>query len=583
MSKESNIENIRHSLSHLLAAAILKKYPDTKLGIGPTIETGFYYDFLFAKPINEEDLAEFEKEIKSLINKNLDFKSEEITSAAAKKLLKDQPFKLELIAELSKEKSPISIYRTGDVFTDLCRGPHVKNTKEINPDAFKLTHIAGAYWKGNEKNPMLTRIYGLAFNTKKELDEYILMMEEAKKRDHRELGKKFELFTFSEEIGQGLPIWLPNGTIIKDEIENLAKEKESAEGYQRVSTPIITKEDLFIKSGHLPHYKESMYAPMDIDGENYYLKPMNCPFHHTIYSSKPRSYRELPLRLAEYGLCHRYEKSGELQGLMRVRSLSMNDAHIYVRPDQVRDEIKKVIELHEYYYKLFGIKKAKYRLSLHDKKELGKKYFDMPEAWKENEQILREVLQDLKVDFYEAENEAAFYGPKIDIQIYSIIGKEYTLGTVQLDFAQPQRFNLKYIDENGKEVMPYVIHRAPLSTHERFIGFLIEHYAGAFPTWLSPVQAIILPISEKVNNYAKEISDSLISSGVRVKIDDSNETLGKKIRGAEMKKIPYILVVGEKEAQAGTIAVRRYGKGDLGAQNIKKFTEEITAEIKNRV
>lgn len=575
--QNKSIENTRHSLSHLLAAAVLKKYPNTKLGIGPVIENGFYYDFLFRKPVTPEILSELENDIKNLIKTKLGFKGEKITPTKAKKLFKDQPFKLELINEYVKDKKPLSIYTTSDkksaVFVDLCKGGHIKYTQEINPDTFKLTHIAGAYWKGNERNKMLTRIYGLAFNTKKELDDYILMMEEAAKRDHRELGKKLELFTFSDEIGVGLPIWLPNGTIIRDLIEDLAKRKELSEGYQRVSTPVISKENLFIKSGHLPHYKESMYPPMDVDGENYYLKPMNCPFHHTIYASKPRSYRELPIRLAEYGLCYRYEKSGELQGLFRVRSLSMNDAHIYVRPDQVRDEIKKVIELHEFYYKLFDINKIKYRLSLHDKKGLGKKYVNIPKAWKDNEKILREVLKELKADFYEAGNEAAFYGPKIDIQIYSVIGKEYTLGTVQLDFVQPMRFGLKYTDNKGKEIMPYVIHRAPLATHERFVGFLIEHYAGAFPFWLSPIQIIVLPISEKHQKVSTDIKNGFKKFGFRAEINDSNETLGKRIRDAEIQKIPYIIVIGDKEIETQKIAVRERGKKEIETMSLEKFIE----------
>lgn len=575
----ADIETKRHSLAHMLAMAVLDLRPDTKLGIGPTIENGFYYDFDFNGPPPGADCFEkLEKKMTKLIKGNFEFERREIPADEAKKIFASQPYKLELIEELRKNKQLISIYKSGE-FIDLCAGPHIDSTEDLKTVSFKLMKIAGAYWKGSEKNPMLTRIYAVAFDSPDELKNYIQMQEEAERRDHRKLGKELEIFTFSEEIGQGLPIWLPNGTIIKDLLEDLAKKKEAIEGYQRVSTPIIARESLFIKSGHLPHYKESMYSPMDIDGENYYLKPMNCPFHHAVYASRPRSYRELPLRLAEYGLCHRYEKSGELQGLMRVRSMEMNDAHIYVRPDQVKEEIKKVIELHEYYYNLFGVKKTKYRLSLHDKKELGEKYIDMPKAWVENEKILREVLKELKVDYYEAENEAAFYGPKIDIQIYSIIGKEYTLGTVQLDFAQPARFGLKYTNEKGKEEMPYVIHRAPLSTHERFIGFLLEHYAGAFPVWLAPVQVEIIAVSEKFNDYGKKITTILAKEDLRVKFNNDNETLGKKIRNAEFQKMPYIIVVGEKEEKSGTIAVRERGKGDLGTMNIDDFIKKINLEI----
>ncbi len=575
------IETKRHSLAHVLAMAVLDLYPDTKLGIGPTIENGFYYDFALSAEasgegvISEKNLPKIEEKMREIVKSDFKFEREKVTAEKARKIFENQPFKLELVEELKKEKQPITIYKSGE-FIDLCAGPHVDSTEDIKSVSFKLMKIAGAYWKGSEKNPMLTRIYGLAFETMEELKGHLKMLEEAEKRDHRKLGKELEIFTFSEEIGQGLPIWLPNGTIIKDLLEDLAKKKEAAEGYQRVSTPIIARESLFIKSGHLPHYKESMYSPMDIDGENYYLKPMNCPFHHAVYASKPRSYRELPLRLAEYGLCHRYEKSGELQGLMRVRSMEMNDAHIYVRPDQVKEEIKKVMELHEYYYNLFGVKKTRYRLSLHDKKELGEKYIDMPEAWIENEKILREVLKELKVDYYEVENEAAFYGPKIDIQIYSIIGKEYTLGTVQLDFAQPARFGLKYTNEKGKEEMPYVIHRAPLSTHERFIGFLIEHYAGVFPIWLAPVQIKIITVSEKTENYGKEILKKF--EDMRAELDISNETLSKRIRNAELQKIPYIIVVGEKEEKSGTIAVREKSKGDLGTMKVEDFIKKVKNE-----
>jgi threonyl-tRNA synthetase len=420
--------------------------------------------------------------------------------------------------------------------------------------------VAGAYWRGDEENAMLTRIYGLAFATADDLAAYKLQREEARRRDHRKLGQELELFTFSDEIGPGLPVWLPHGTVIRDELERLAKEREFQLGYERVSTPVITKEALFVKSGHLPHYRDSMYSPMDIDGEPYFIKPMNCPFHHVVYQSKPRSYRDLPLRLTEYGLCHRYEKSGELQGLMRVRSMWMNDAHIYVTPEQVKDEMKAVIGLHRYYYDLLGITKVRYRLSLHDPADLGGKYVDEPKAWLENEQIVREVLQELGVDFYEAPNEASFYGPKVDINIYSAIGKEYTLGTAQLDFAQPQRFGLTYTAADGHERMPYCIHRAPLSVHERFIGFLIEHFAGAFPLWLSPEQVRVASVSDAHIPGSRALVTQLREVGLRAHLDATNESVGKKIRSAEVSKIPYSIVFGEKEASGQPLQVRVRGQ-----------------------
>ncbi len=576
------LERKRHSLSHILAQAVLNMFPEAKLGIGPTIDNGFYYDFDLPRTLIPEDLEILEEKMREIIKAKQTFeRNDEPIDKSIEFLEKiGQPYKVDLVKEFADQgETTVSFYKNGP-FVDLCRGGHVENTGEVHPKSFKLHSIAGAYWRGSEKNKMLQRIYGWSFETPEELKAYKIMMEEAKKRDHRELGKKLELFTFSEEIGAGLVLWLPYGTVIRDTLENLAKKKEFEQDYQRVSTPVITKESLFHKSGHLPHYRESMYSPMDIDGENYYIKPMNCPFHHTIYEAKPRSYRDLPLRLAEYGMCHRYEKSGELQGLFRVRAMAMNDSHIYVRPDQVAAEIQKVIELHEFYYKLFGIQKITYRLSKHIKSELGKKYVDMPEAWVKNEDILREVMVAMKLDFTEADNEAAFYGPKIDINIYSAIGKEYTIGTVQLDFAQPLRFNLRYIDEHGKEVMPYVIHRAPLSTHERFIGFLIEHYAGAFPVWLAPVQVKILPVSDKFNEYAADVGAMMKKMGVRVEIDDSNETLGKKIRNSEMMKVPHILVVGEKEAADKSVTVRLFATKEQKVYPVSEYLKELEELIK---
>jgi len=587
--EEVGMDNVRHSLSHLLAAVVLKKYPGTKLGIGPVIENGFYYDFLLPTPISDTDLLDLQKEMRHLIAQKLDFTVEEIAAPKAKKIFAEQNFKIELIEELEKAGSPISIYHTSDIFTDLCKGPHVKNTSEINMEGFKLTHIAGAYWKGSEKNPMLTRIYGLAFTNKKELDAHLLMLQEAKKRDHRLLGEKLKIFAFSDFVGPGLPLWLPNGTVIIEELERMAKEMERRAGYKRVRTPHIAKEIMYKTSGHIPYYADAMFPPMvmDEDGNKttYYLKGMNCPHHHMIFANEPKSYRDLPLRLAEYGTCYRYEKSGELLGLMRVRMLSMNDAHIYCTEEQFADEFMAVIKMYLEYFKIFGIDKYVMRFSTHSKEGLGKKFIDNEKLWIKTENMVRDIMQKEKIPFVEVPNEAAFYGPKIDVQIWSAIGREFTLATNQVDFAVPERFGLKYKDSDGTEKTPICIHRAPLSTHERLIGFLIEHYAGAFPTWLAPIQAMILPISEKHKKYSEEVLKELIKQEIRAEIDDSNETLGKRIRGSEMQKIPYILVIGEQEETNNTVAVRQREKGNQGqpAQSGAMTTEAFVEMIKKQL
>jgi len=581
--EEVNMHEIRHSLSHLLAAVVLKKYPGTKIGIGPTIENGFYYDFLLPTPISDADLLDLQKEMKHLIAQKLDFTMEETTATKAKKLFAGQNFKLELIEELEEAKSLISLYHTSDIFTDLCKGPHVKNTSEINMEGFKLTHIAGAYWKGSEKNPMLTRIYGLAFANKKELDAHLLMLLEAKKRDHRILGEKLKIFAFSDFVGPGLPLWLPNGTVIIEELERMAKEMERRGGYKRVRTPHIAKEIMYKTSGHIPYYADSMFPPMimDEDGNKttYYLKGMNCPHHHMIFANEPKSYRDLPLRLAEYGTCYRYEKSGELLGLMRVRMLSMNDAHIYCTEEQFASEFMAVIKMYLEYFKIFGIEKYVMRFSTHSKEGLGKKFIDNEKLWIKTEGMVRDIMQKEKIPFVEVPNEAAFYGPKIDVQIWSAIGREFTLATNQVDFAVPERFGLKYKDSDGTEKTPICIHRAPLSTHERLVGFLIEHYAGAFPTWLTPIQAMVLPISEKHKKYSDEVLKELIKQGIRAEIDESNETLGKRIRSSEMQKIPYILVVGEQEETNKTVAVRQREKGSQGEMTVNDFSEMIKKQL----
>jgi threonyl-tRNA synthetase len=585
MSDNKQIEKIRHSLSHIMASAVLELFPKTKLGMGPAIENGFYYDFQFQKPLQDADLQEIEKKMKELILQKQKFEKQNITKRKAKKLFAIQPYKLDLIKELPGEN--VSIFTTGE-FVDLCKGPHIKSTKEIAPNTFKLTKVAGAYWKGNEKNKMLTRIYGLAFETEKELQDYFKMLEEAEKRDHRKLGKELKLFTFSDLVGPGLPLWLPNGAIIIDELEKLAKDTERRGGYSMVKTPHVAKEIMYKTSGHLPYYADSMFPPMILQEENgektkYYLKAMNCPHHHQIYAFEQRSYKDLPLRLAEYGTCYRYEKSGELFGLMRVRSMQMNDAHIYCTEEQFAEEFLAVIKIYLEYFKIFGIEKYVMRLSTHSKEGLGKKYIDNPKLWKKTEIMVRDVMLKEKIPFVEVKNEAAFYGPKIDVEVWSAIGREFTLATNQVDFAVPERFGLNYIDKDGKEKTPICIHRAPLGTHERTIGFLIEHYAGAFPLWMSPVQAVVVPISEKHSDYAKQIEKELKNNNIRVELKNENETLGKRIRESEMQKIPYLLIVGDKEIEAKTVSIRERGKGDLGAMEINKFIEKIKEEIHKKL
>jgi threonyl-tRNA synthetase len=564
--EDSLLYRIRHSAAHVMAQAVLELYPEAKYTIGPPIENGFYYDFDLPQPLVLEDLEKIEKRMRQIIAAGHPFVKKVISAKEARKVFKDQPYKLELIDGLEKggldeygnplaEKPEISLYQS-DTFTDLCRGPHVETTRQINPAAIKLMSIAGAYWRGDEHNKMLTRIYGTAWRTPDELKNHLKMLEEAKARDHRKLGKELEIFTVDEEIGPGLPLWLPRGGVIIEELERLAKEMEEKAGYLRVRTPHLAKEDLFLHSGHLPYYVESMYPPMEIEGIKYYVKPMNCPMHHKIYGSKPRSYRDLPIRLAEYGTCYRYEKSGELFGLMRVRSMQMNDAHIYVTEDQFEQEFMGVIDLYKKYLDLFGITKFVMRLSLHSKEGLGKKYVDNERLWLKTEEMVRRAMTNGGVPFIETANEAAFYGPKIDGQVWSAIGKEFSLATNQVDFAQPGRFDLKYMGKDGVEETPLCIHRAPLGTHERFVGFLLEHYAGNFPVWLSPEQVRVIPITDPQNEYAESIVRQLRDQGLRASADTSAQRMNAKIRGAQLMKVPYMLVVGEKEAQAGQVSLR---------------------------
>ncbi|MBK9006813.1 MAG: threonine--tRNA ligase [Anaerolineae bacterium] len=587
--EESNLYKIRHSAAHVMAQAVMEMFPDGKITIGPPVENGFYYDFDLPRNLTPEDLEQIEKRMRQIVQGKHEFKKTVISAEEAKKIFANQPYKLELIEGLEKggldeygnplkEKPEISIYQQ-DTFVDLCRGPHVQSTKEIKQDAFKLMSIAGAYWRGDEKNKQLQRVYGTAWESKKQLEEYLHQLEEAKKRDHRKLGKELEIFTFDDEIGPGLPLFLPNGGVMIEELEKLAKEMEEKAGYVRVRTPNLTKEDLFIRSGHLPYYAESMYPPMELEGVKYYVKPMNCPMHHKIFGSKPRSYRDLPIRLAEYGTVYRYEKSGELFGLMRVRSLQMNDAHMYVTEDQFEQEFLGVVDLYLKYFELFGIEKYVMRLSLHSKAGLGKKYVDNERLWLKTEDMVRRAMDNGGVPYVEAEDEAAFYGPKIDVQIWSVIGKEFSLATNQVDFAQPERFDLKYINKDGQEEVPLCIHRAPLSTHERLIGFLLEHYGGNFPVWLSPEQVRVISITDNQNEYAENIAKQLRENGVRAHADLSSQRMNAKIRSAQLMKVPYMLVVGKNEMEAEQVSLRVRD----GSQQNGIALSEFIARAKDRI
>jgi threonyl-tRNA synthetase len=597
--QETKLYRLRHSAAHVMAEAVLELYPDAKIAIGPPIENGFYYDFdLGLEPdgrprtFTPEDLEKIEQRMRQIIAENHPFEYREVSAEEARALFADQPYKLELIdglaqggvneyGEETNEQAVISTYRH-DTFEDLCRGPHLERTGQIPADAIKLMTVAGAYWRGDENNPMLQRIYGTAWENRKQLQQYLEMLEEAKKRDHRKLGKDLEIFIFDDEVGPGLPLWLPNGGIIIEQLEALAREVEREAGYDQVRTPHVTKEDLFIRSGHLPYYAESMYPPMELEGVRYYVKPMNCPMHHKIFASKPRSYRDLPVRLAEYGTCYRYEKSGELFGLMRVRSMQMNDAHIYCSEEQFEQEFMAVIGLYIRYFEIFNIDRYLMRLSTHGKKGLGKKYVDNERLWLKTEEMVRQAMRNGRIPFKEVADEAAFYGPKIDVQIWSATGREFTLATNQVDFAQPPRFNLTFINREGVEETPLCIHRAPLSTHERMVGFLLEHYAGNFPVWLAPEQVRVIPITDEHNAYALSVQKRLFDAGVRAKADLGSERMNAKIRSAQLMKVPYMLVVGDSEVSAGTVALR---KRDGSRQNdvpLEEFAALVTQRIAAR-
>ena len=561
---DESLFRMRHSLAHVLAEAVLQVRPKAQLGFGPPVRTGFYYDFKLEEPLAETDLPDIEKRMRRIIQEKQQFKREDLPKEQALKKLEGmgQELKVEYAEELLKAGENLSFYSSGP-FVDMCEGPHVADTSQIPVNAFKLDSVAGSYWRGDSKRPMLTRIYGLAFPNENELKQFIKDRELALKRDHRKLGQELELFTIDEHVGKGLPLWLPNGTVIRDELEKFAKELEFKDGFVRVATPNIANGELYKLSGHLQLYKDIMFPPMkslekdpDSPAEEFYLKPMNCPHHHMIYLNRPRSYRELPLRLAEYGTCYRFEKSGQLAGLLRVRSLSMNDAHIYCTVDQVQDEFKKIVAMQEYYYKKFRLDRVWVRLSLHDQDK--EKFVQNEELWNKTENTLREILKELKVEFEEAPGEAAFYGPKLDYQTENVVGREETISTVQLDFTAPERFKLEYTAADGSKQRPLVIHRAPLGTHERFISFLIERFGGAFPTWLSPVQVRIVPVAEEFLPYAEKLSQELREKMIRSEVDPSNDSFSKKVRNAVTKKIPNIWIVGANEVKDQTVTWRRY-------------------------
>ena len=632
----TELERIRHSCAHVLATAILRLWPEAQFAAGPPVENGFYYDLELPHRISPEDFERIEAEMKKEIKANHKFerrvvsRGEALALAEAGELAALGPrpaaskFKLDIVDNIPTGEE-ISLYRNGD-FLDLCAGPHVMRTGNIG--AFRLTNVASAYYKGDERNPQLQRIYGTAFKNKTQLDEYFAMLEEAKKRDHRKLGKELELFTFDDDVGPGLPLWLPRGAAIIEELEKLAKETEFAAGYKRVRTTNLARESLYLKSGHLPYYAESMFPPMELVAEGaeskrpmnrpevfremlekpltrqaldeilakaeqmrsdlpidrYYLKAMNCPHHHKLYAALPRSYRELPLRLAEYGFCHRYEQSGELFGLMRVRSLQMNDAHIYCTPEQFESEFNAVNQMYLRYFKLFGIEKYVMRFSTHDPAKLGQKFVDEPELWKQTEEMVRGVLQRSGINYVEVPNEAAFYGPKIDVQVWSAIGREFTIATNQVDFAQPRRFDLTYKDRDNTAKTPLCIHRAPLGTHERFIGFLIEHYAGNFPLWLAPEQVRVVPIGDEavLLEYARSIQDELRSHQVRTELDASSDHIKAKISAAEEMKVHTMLVIGNRDMEANAVSVRVHGQGNLGAKPRTEAIADIVAAIRER-
>jgi threonyl-tRNA synthetase len=605
--EKDDLYKVRHSLAHVLAQAVLEIRPGSTLGFGPPISDGFYYDFILSEPLTEEDFPTLMQKMKKIIKKGQRFDREDLSADDALARISEmgEPYKMEYGAELVEKNNleGLSFYRNGP-FLDMCEGPHVHTTKDIPRDAFKLRSVAGAYWRGNSDNVMMTRIYAWAFLDKETLDTHVTAYEEAQARDHKKLGRELGIYTIDNDIGKGLPLWLPNGTIIRDEIENLAKELEFKAGYSRVVTPHLAKESLYHTTGHLPYYAEDMYPPMELlesaadsddddEGEggermvkeSYRLRPMNCPHHHKVFSAEPRSYRDLPLRLAEYGQVYRFEDSGAVSGLVRVRGMCMNDAHIYCTKEQIKDEFKSVMAMYQDAYSILGLDNFHIRLSKWDPEDpKGKeKYVDDPQAWRDSEQVLEEVLNEMGIDYKIGLGEGAFYGPKIDIQFTTVTGREESVSTVQLDFAVPGRMGLKYVGSDGQEHTPFCIHRAPFSTHERMVAFLIEHFAGAFPTWLAPVQVQLLTVSEQYDDYAKEIVARLRNQMVRAELAPSNDTLPKKIRQGATRKIPNLLIIGEREVADGTVTLRRYGHQQQQTFAVADFESLLIDAIKQRL
>ena len=605
--EKDDLYKIRHSLAHVLAQAVLEIRPGSTLGFGPPISDGFYYDFILSEPLTEEDFPALMQKMKKIIKKGQRFDREDLSAedALARISGMGEPYKMEYGAELVEKNDleGLSFYRNGP-FLDMCEGPHVHTTKDIPRDAFKLRSVAGAYWRGNSDNVMMTRIYAWAFLDKETLDVHVEAFEEAQARDHKKLGRELGIYTIDNDIGKGLPLWLPNGTVIRDELENLAKELEFKGGYSRVSTPHLAKESLYHTTGHLPYYAEDMYPPMELlesalegeDGEegesvervvkeSYRLRPMNCPHHHKVFSAEPRSYRDLPLRLAEYGQVYRFEDSGAVSGLVRVRGMCMNDAHIYCTKEQIKDEFKSVMAMYQNAYRILGLNNFHVRLSKWDPEDpKGKeKFVDNPQAWRDSEQVLEEVLNELAIDYEIGLGEGAFYGPKIDIQFNTVTGREESVSTVQLDFAVPERMGLKYVGSDGEEHTPFCIHRAPFSTHERMVAFLIEHFAGAFPTWLAPIQVQLLTVSEQYDDYANEIVARLRNQMVRAELAPSNDTLPKKIRQGATRKIPNLLIIGEREVADGTVTLRRYGHQLQQTLAVADFESVLINAIKQRL
>lgn len=585
--EDSLLYRIRHSAAHVMAQTVLEMFPEAKIAIGPPIEDGFYYDFDLPRPLTPEDLEVIEHRMREIIREDHPFVKRVITGEEARRIFADQPFKIELIEGLERggfdehgeplmEKPEISIY-SHDRFIDLCRGPHVERTSQINPDAIKLLHVAGAYWRGDEDKPMLQRIYGTAWQTADELEQYLWKLEEARKRDHRRLGRELDLFSVSDEVGPGLILWHPKGGLIRKIAEDFCREEHGKGGYEFVYSPHIGKSSLWEISGHLDWYKENMYAPLDIEGQEYYLKPMNCPFHIQIYKSRLRSYRELPLRFAEWGTVYRYERSGVLHGLLRVRGFTQDDAHLFCRPDQMPQEIDRVLEFSLNILRAFGFEDFQAYLSTRNPDKAA----GTPEQWEEPTEALRKALMRADIPFQVDEGEATFYGPKIDIKVRDALGREWQLSTIQFDFTLPERFDLVYVGEDGQEHQPYMIHRALLGSMERFMGVLIEHFAGAFPVWLAPTQAIIIPIADRHLDFARRVAQDLRAAGLRVEVDDRGERMNAKIRDAQNQKIPYMLVVGDREMEMGSVSVRLRSEENLGAMPLAVFLDRVLVEIKN--